>query len=177
MTCIVGLAEKGRVLLAGDSAGVSLESQEVYTLANPKVFRSGPYALGFTTSFRLGQILRYQTELPEPEGELEAFMTTRFVDTLRQVLENAGFERSLGSTGSILVGIKGRLFTIGVDLQVMWNTDSYAAVGSGRHLAYGALYALASTSTGDPRARAEIALRAAQAFTPSVREPFHFVEA
>lgn len=178
MTCIVGLTEGARVLLAGDSAGVSLEHGEIYTLRNPKVFRSGPYALGFTTSFRLGQILRYQTRFPEPkpQTDLEAFMTTEFVDTLRQALERAGFERSLGLSGSILVGIHGRLFTIGAELQVMSGDTSYAAVGSGRHLAYGALFALDSLSRDDLRARAEIALRAAQSFTPSVREPFHYVE-
>lgn len=180
MTCIVGLVENGKVLLAGDSAGVSLEHQEIYTLRNAKVFLAGCYAIGYTTSYRLGQILRYETRLPEPEpgADLEAFLSTHFVAALRSAFDTAGFERPLGLKGSILVGLRGRLFALGNELQVMSEDTPYAAVGSGRHIAYGALYALDQLGPGahSPRQRAEVALRAAQRFNPGVREPFHFVE-
>jgi hypothetical protein len=55
MTCIVGLRQGGKVFIGGDSAGIS--GWDVTVRADPKVFLSGPYAMGFTSSFRLGQLL------------------------------------------------------------------------------------------------------------------------
>jgi hypothetical protein len=51
MTCIVGLVDGGRVWLGGDSAGVS--GWDLTVRADRKVFRNGPYVMGFTTSFRM----------------------------------------------------------------------------------------------------------------------------
>ncbi|MCP4656759.1 MAG: hypothetical protein GY856_15205 [bacterium] len=176
MTCIVGIAEGGTVLLAGDSAAASLKDQEIYSVKNSKVFEVGLYLFGYTTSYRLGQILRYETEFPKPPADdLERFMATAFVSAIRRSLAVSGFERGLGEHGSILVGVNGQLFVIGTDLQVLSGATSYLAVGSGRRVAYGALYAL-EDSGKSPRERAEIALRAAQSFTPGVREPFIFVQ-
>lgn len=59
MTCIVGLVDGDRVILGGDSAGIA--GWHLQLRADEKVFRNGPYAIGFTTSFRMGQILRYAT--------------------------------------------------------------------------------------------------------------------
>lgn len=175
MTCIVGIAEQGTVLLAGDSAGSSLKDREIYLFKNAKVFRAGDYVLGYTTSYRLGQILRYEVDLPQPpKDDLERFMATEFVDAVSLAFASKGFDRGLGEYGSILVGVRGQLFGIGAELQVVSGTASYAAVGSGRHHAYGALYALADSSPLETRA--ETALRAAQCFTPDVREPFMFVK-
>ena len=177
MTCIVGIAENGKTLLGADSAAASLSAGEIYSLRNAKVFRSGAYALGFTTSYRLGQILRYETELPEPpDANLERFMATAFVEALRRAFAAQGYQRELGPKGSILIGVRGQLFTLGAELQVMSEDKPYAAVGSGRHTAYGALFALEDRDL-KPRRRAAIALGAAQQFHPDVREPFVYVEA
>ena len=56
MTCIAGLVHDGAVYLAGDSAGCS--GWDLTVRADPKVFVSGSYVMGFTTSFRMGQLLR-----------------------------------------------------------------------------------------------------------------------
>ncbi len=176
MTCGLGIVEAKTVLLAADSAAASLKNPEIYNLKTAKVFRIGSYGIVYTTSYRLGQILRYETELPEPpEHDLERFMATVFVDSIRRSLAAAGFDRGLGEHGSILVGVSGQLFGIGAELQVSLEATPYAAVGAGRYVAYGALYAL--EGSGKPaRERAEIALLAAQRFCPVVREPFIFVE-
>jgi len=176
VTCIVGIAQDGAVVLAGDSAGSSAGHEEIYTFNNAKVFRLGAYGIGFTTSYRMGQILRYETDLPEPpQADLERFMATTFVDVLRRSFERGGFSRGLGEHGSILVGVQGCLFAIGTEYQVLSGATPYLAVGSARRTAYGALFALDS-STKKPRERAEIALRAAQRFNSGVRAPFDFVE-
>ena len=75
MTCGLGIIEAKTVLLAADSAAASLKNPEIYNLKTAKVFRVGSYGIVYTTSYRLGQILRYETELPEPpEQDLERFM-------------------------------------------------------------------------------------------------------
>ncbi len=176
MTCIVGIAQDGAVVLAGDSAGSSAGNEEVYTFNNSKVLRLGAYGIGFTTSYRMGQILRYEAYLPEPpEADLERFMATTFVDALQSSFERGGFRRGLGEHGSILVGVQGCLFAVGTEYQVLSGATPYLAVGSARRTAYGALFALDST-TKEPRERAEIALRAAQRFNSGVFPPFNFVE-
>ncbi len=176
MTCGIGIVDTESVWLAADSAASCLSSGEIYTLKTAKVFQRGPYGFAYTTSYRLGQILRYETELPEPpDVDLERFMATEFVRVIRRSFEDAGFVGGLGEHGSILVGVRGALFAIGAELQVGWPATPYAAVGCGRHIAYGALYAL--EGSGKPaRERALVALRAAQKFSPAVREPFNFVQ-
>ena len=176
MTVIVGIAEEGSVLLGCDSAGASPQQTEIYSIKNTKIFKAGPYALGFTTSYRLGQILRYETELPAPppQENLDRFMATAFVESIRRTLETHSFSRGLGDHGSILVGVHGQLFTVGAEFQVLSEATSYAVVGSGRHAAYGALFALEG-SKNTLRQKVEIALQAAQNFTTTVREPFHFI--
>ncbi|MCP4655981.1 MAG: hypothetical protein GY856_11245 [bacterium] len=176
MTGIVGLVENETALLGGDSAGSSPQDREIYSIRNAKVFIARRYAIGITTSFRMGQILRYGTELPEPpDDDLERFMVTEFVEALRSSFETHGFTQGLGPHGSILVGIRGQLFVIAANFEVILVSLPYAAIGSGRHSAYGALYALEGSGKS-LRERAEIALRAAQTFNSDVREPFTFVQ-
>lgn len=97
MTCIAAWRDNGRVYVGADSAGVGGYTLEVRS--DEKVFRVGPYVIGFTSSFRMGQVLRYSTTLPAPEDwDVNRFMATRFVDAVRGALKTAG---SRGATGSL----------------------------------------------------------------------------
>jgi len=172
MTAIVGLTRRGSVFIGGDSAGLCGLSLSVR--ADAKVFRNGGYLFGFTSSFRMGQLIRYALSLPEPDGDLDRFMVTKFVDGLRDCLKSGGWarkeeEQELG--GTFLVGVRGRLFTVYDDYQVAKAADGYAAVGSGDSVALGALYATAGRGMR-PRARIDLALRAAERFSAGVRGPF-----
>lgn len=175
MTAIVGLAHGGRVHLGGDSAGVAGYSLTVR--ADSKVFRTGPYVMGFTSSFRMGQLLRWRLDPPEPEADLERFMATAFVDAVRETLRDGGWlrkEHEQEEGGTFLVGVGGRLFCLQSDFQVAEAADGYAAVGCGADIALGALYA---TSSGrkPPRKRLRLALEAAERFSAGVRGPYAFV--
>jgi len=64
MTCIVGIQHDGRVYIGGDSAGVA--GYSITSRADAKVFTVGPYVMGFTSSFRMGQLLRYGLKAPKP---------------------------------------------------------------------------------------------------------------
>ena len=91
MTCIVGIEDGGRVIIGGDSAGVG--GYSLTTRADEKVWVSGEFAFGFTTSFRMGQLLRYKFTPPAfPEGiDLDAYMATVFVDSVRQTMKDGGY--------------------------------------------------------------------------------------
>ncbi|WP_433233811.1 hypothetical protein [Actinomadura nitritigenes] len=174
MTAIAGLVHDGRVHLGGDSAGVG--GYALTVRADAKVFANGPYVMGFTTSFRMGQLLRWSLEAPHPKGDLEKFMSTVFVDAVRETLKDGGWlrkdsEREGG--GTFLVGVRGRLFTIESDFQVGEAADGYAAVGCGHDLALGALYA--TSGQRKPRRRLRLALEAAERFSAGVRGPFAYV--
>lgn len=170
MTCIVGVAHEGQVYLGGDSAGVSGYSLTVR--ADAEVFRNGPYVLGFTSSFRMGQLLRYSLKPPAPTVDLEAFMVTTFVDAVRACLKAGGYAsktHEVEEGGTFLVGVRGRLFRVDSDYQVGEAGAGYDAIGCGEDLAFGALYA---TGHLQPRRRVRVALEAAEAGSGGVRAPF-----
>ena len=172
MTAIVGLVHEGSVYIGGDSAGVAGMSLTVR--ADAKVFRNKGYVFGFTSSFRMGQLLRYSLKLPKPRRDVDAFMSTTFVDALRDCLKAGGWaakENDREEGGTFLVGVRGRLFAVYDDYQVAEAADGFAAVGCGHQVALGALYA--TTGTGlSPRRRVKRALKAAERFNSGVRGPF-----
>ena len=179
MTCIVGLVHKGAVYVGGDSAGVA--DLDLTMRADEKVFRSGPFVMGFTSSFRMGQLLRYKLRIPEhdPRQDDDTYMVTAFIDAVRECLKDGGWasksnERESG--GTFVVGYRGKLFVVYDDYQVERSMDGYSAVGCGAQIAHGALYA---TRGLDPRKRVRIALAAAEHHSAGVRAPFvvHMVPA
>jgi ATP-dependent protease HslVU (ClpYQ) peptidase subunit len=172
MTAIVGLAHNSRVYVGGDSAGV--DGFSLVVRADTKVFHNGPYLFGFTTSFRMGQLIRHALVPPEPDGSLDKFMSTTFIDAVRSCLKEGGWARKESDReegGTFLVGILGRLFVVYDDYQVGQAAAGYAAVGCGAELALGALFATEGTDM-KPRRRVTLALQAAERFSAGVRGPF-----
>jgi ATP-dependent protease HslVU (ClpYQ) peptidase subunit len=173
MTAIVGLVHDSKVYIGGDSAGVSGFSINIRR--DPKVFRNGPYVLGFTSSFRMGQLLHHAFVPPEPSGDLDKFMVTTWVDALRDCLKTGGWatkENEQESGGTFLVGINGRLFEVASDYQVGEPADGFAAIGCGYDLALGAMYATIGQA---PKRRIRTALEAAERYSAGVQGPFTIV--
>ncbi len=176
MTCIVGLVHEGVVYIGGDSAGVGGMSLTVR--ADEKVFRNSDFLMGFTTSFRMGQLLRYSLEPPRrhPDDDIHQYMVVDFVNAVRGCLKAGGWASKKEETeqgGTFLVGYSGHLFTVDSDYQVGIPEDGFAAVGSGQDIARGALYATQGQAT--PRDRVLTALRSAERFNAGVRGPFHIL--
>lgn len=165
MTCIVGIAHSGRVFMGGDSAAV--DGTDINVRAHAKVFRNGEFVIGYTTSFRMGNLLQYSFAPPRwhPDDDLHKFMVTDFVDAARACFEAGNYTAG----GTFLVGFKGRLFTIESDWQVAETLDGHMAIGCGEKYALGNLY----DSRGTPRARIIRALNAAAHCNAGVRAPFH----
>ncbi len=176
MTCIVGLVDNGKVYIGGDSAGVS--GYSITARNDDKVFRNGDFVMGFTSSFRMGQLLRYHFNPPPCNTwDIERYMVTDFIDGVRSCLKDGGFARISNNEehgGVFLVGFKDRLFQIDSDYQVGWNTNNFDAVGCGDHLALGAMHILKDLKlTATEKILA--ALSAAETYSAGVRSPFKVV--
>lgn len=177
MTCCIGIAHRGRVTIGGDSAGVA--GLDLVVRADTKVFSNGPFVFGFTSSFRMGNLLRYALHPPKmhPDVDVMKFMCTDFVDAVRRCLKDGGFATTRDSAevgGTFLVGYSGRLFTLYSDYQVAESVHGFEAVGCGEAIARGALFAQGDLGANiEPHDRIIRALRAAEAFSAGVRGPFY----
>ena len=176
MTCIVGVAAGGKVWLGGDSAGVAGWSLTVR--ADAKVFGNGPFLMGFTTSFRMGQLLRYAFTPPHHDDGVpdEKYMATTFVNAVRECLKAGGCaskEKDAENGGTFLVGYRGRLYFVGDDYQIGVAADDADAVGCGADIAKGSLHTSAQLKPGvEPEQRVRWALEAAERNSAGVRSPF-----
>ncbi len=171
MTCIVGVIDKGRVWMGGDSAGVSGDS--IAYRKDPKVFKVGEFLFGFTSSFRMGQLLQFKFKPPERKNQTHyRYMVTTFVDEIKKCFKENGYQRTSDgrdSGGEFLVGYQGHLFHIESDYQVGESRFEYDACGAGEEYALGALHATGDT---EGRARVKAALVASELFCASVARPF-----
>jgi len=175
MTAIAGVVHEGRIWLGGDSAGVSGYDLNVRT--DPKVFQVGDVLIGYTTSFRMGQILQYHLTPPKRFADESPMqhMVTRFVPEVIKIFKDHGFNRSVEaveSGGRFIVGFAGELFEIQSDYQVARYGDC-CACGCGDHLILGSLF---STVGLHPVVRIDVALRAAEQYSAGVRRPFHIID-
>lgn len=172
MTAIAAVAHKGDVWMGGDSCGS--DGWRSAVRADEKVFLVGPMVMGFTSSFRMGQLLRYSLTVPEqPAGSTDAqFMSTAFVDAVRKCLKDGGFARKENETetgGDFLVGYRGVIYHVQSDYSVSVTLDQEGAVGSGYLVCLGALFA---NRGRPPKERIRQVLAAAAHHAVGVRPPF-----
>ena len=178
MTCVVGLASDGEVWLGCDSAAGDANNSLQHVRG--KLVRlalgqsSATVLLGYTTSFRMGQLLQHHVALPALtwRTDPEQYVIRQIVPVVRAAFRDGGWakkdnEREQG--GTFIVACKGRLFGVWDDFSVIEPTSGYEAIGSGRYEALGALYATEGMAA---RERVETALRAAEHFNGTVRGPF-----
>lgn len=181
MSCIVGLVHEGKVYLGGDSAGSDGFTINGYRA--PKVWKQGEFVIGVCGRYVPMQLLRESFAPPAfKEGQsADKYMITEFLPAYRKLMQEWGYGKkeakneSCGEdTGTgVLVGVRGRLFRIESEFQVLEPIHEYAADGSGTYHAMGSLY---STEGKEPRERITEALKAAEYFVCTVRSPFVIVE-
>jgi ATP-dependent protease HslVU (ClpYQ) peptidase subunit len=176
VTCIVGVAEAGRVWIGGDSSACSGYSTRPTALR--KVFRVDTTAretllIGYCGSFRMGQLLQYSLDLTAPrKGDALEYLVTVVMERVRVLFRDAGFatvSNNQESGGLFLLGYEGGLYRVCSDYQVNPMLDGYDAIGCGDESALGALHALRNM---DPQDRLVRALQTAEHFSGSVCAPF-----
>lgn len=176
MTCIVGLIENGVVYMGGDSAGV--DGLDVIIRKDAKVFEKNGFLIGYTTSFRMGQLLRFKLEIPESKEikkDLYEYMCTDFIESVRECFRDNGYmiiNNNEEKGGCFLVGVNGRLFRIENDLQVGESILTYDAVGCGASYAKGAMHAIGNNSGLTASMKLTMSLDSACEFSAGVRGPY-----
>lgn len=173
MTCIVGLVQNKKLWIGGDSAGS--DGYDIQIRKDEKVFENGPFLIGFTSSFRMGQLLRWTFKPPKHPRRMadEKFMSTIFVDAVRKCLKDGGYARTQNNQetgGTFIIGYKRVLYMMENDYQIGLVDDEYMTCGSGQSIATGCLFG--TRGTADPKNRVELALMAAERYTSTVRGPY-----
>jgi hypothetical protein len=191
MTCIVGYVHKETVYLGGDSAGTDGNYSQ-YIRKDPKVFKNGPFIFGFTSSFRMGQLLmssKFKTPKQKPTQSDYDYMITNFIDNIRELFRDGGYlQKTNGEIegeelgGTFLVGYKGVLYHIEDDFQVGIINEPYLAVGAGYDLALGSIYTSVKLLGGESKIKKtqiknilNDALEVASKFNASCKPPFNFI--
>lgn len=178
MTIVVGLVHNGNIYMGCDSAGVG--GLDLRTRKDSKIFINDEFIIGFTTSFRMGQLLQHSFVPPEIDSSygntLHRYMVNKFIPEVRKCLKDGGYNRRKDDEdigGEFLVGVRGRLFHIHNDYQVGEIADEYDAVGCGENYALGSLYS--DLHKNDPLRRIKEALKCAEYYSAGVRGPFNYL--
>jgi len=153
MTCIVGFKTRDKVYIGGDTLGSGGQSGTVRK--DGKVFRNKDMIFGFTSSYRMGQLLRYVFTPPaHPEGEDDmTYLVKRFVPEVIDCFSKGQFLTKSSdaiSGGTFLFGYRGELYKIYSDMQVAISTLPYEACGCGEEYAKGAMGVLVNSIHLDP---------------------------
>jgi len=173
MTCVAGIVSNGVIHLAGDSACVT--GIDITIRKDKKVFENGEFVIGFSGSFRMGQILKYDFIPPKiKDSDLMSYMVRMFVPAVLKCFNDKGVNYQ-ESDGCFLVGVRGCLFSIDSEFQIGENLCGYAAIGCGESYAYGSLFTSSEDHTLNPEWRLQKALEAAAEFSGGVCAPFNFV--
>ena len=172
MTCIVGFVSGQEVHLGCDSLA-SYCNHEVIR-RNPKIFKKDNMIFGFTSSFRMGQVLQYKLAIPTFNGSTKdvfKYMCTEFIDSVIEC-----FECNKTESGTFLVGFKGQLFKIESDFNVAQSIDNFDACGCGDIAALSAMDALLKYNSSIKSDELLIkALKTVAKYVPGVSAPFHFL--
>ena len=172
MTCIVGLEHQDAVYIGADSAASA--GWDIRETLMPKVFQRDAFLIGYTTSFRMGQLLWQHLEVRARHDDEDdvAYMICGFVEAVRECLKSHGYakvDNNVEEGGRFLVGFGGQLFQVQADYSILRTADGFDAVGCGRSYALAAMKAL---SNMEPVERVRGALEIAAYFSNGVAGPF-----
>ena len=170
MTCIIGLEQDGKVYVGADSASAT-RSLDIRQTLVPKVFNNHNVIIGYTSSFRMGQLLQFM-KIPSYDKLDEKYMINKFIEAIRFEFKAKGYSKidnNEETGGNFLVGIKDCLYEIASDFQVQRYADGVASCGCGEEYAYGAMRALEHL---DPIDRITKSLEIASYYSGGVMAPF-----
>lgn len=151
MTCISALVKDGHVWMAGDLMGSNGYTGKVYS--DSKVFVNGDFIIGYTSSFRMGQLLEFNwVQPPRLEGmEDREYLQISVVESLRSCFQQYGYGIKDGVEdigGNFLIGYRGCVYEMQHNFSLLKHED-YVACGSGIDYATSAMSVLIDNAAGD----------------------------
>ena len=171
MSCIVGIAQEGKIYMGSDSFATTSDGERRPIIAN-KLFFNKEYLIGFTGSIRTGQAIRPHYFDP-PNSILD------FPDALREHLYEKGCVLNSEEHGQIqgsnfLIGWRGKLYEILLDFQMNETDGDCNTIGAGATFAFGSLYTTKFIKKISPNKRIALALEAASFYTTTCGPPFDY---
>jgi ATP-dependent protease HslVU (ClpYQ) peptidase subunit len=179
MTCIVAWRNQKGVIMGADSCGGG--GHRANAVKTPKVSVVGEYLIGYTSSFRMGQILHFAmtTQKHNEKNDLFWHLVNVLVPEMRSAMRQHGWlktENNVEEGGSFLLAHGTRVFEVQSDFSVLEYEEEFIATGCGEDWAMGAMYALRHDKRLTVKEKLTIALEAASRYSSYVRPPFRFVQ-
>jgi ATP-dependent protease HslVU (ClpYQ) peptidase subunit len=159
MTTILGLQGDNYAIVVSDSRITSFDDNDMIYQANTlgsgstKVATNGKYILGAAGDMRAINILHHAFTPPTPTDnmkgrKLDAFITAKFIPSLRACLETHGYSGTdkdngtVSHSSNIIAVINATIYSIESDYGWMSDSRGVYAIGTGAPYALGALDAL-----------------------------------
>ena len=174
MTCIAAIETRHGVTMAGDRAGSNGWTRGV--VDTPKVFTNGPLLIGYTSSFRMGQLLQHALHPPVHTlgWDIDWWITHDLMNTVRRTFSEHGWgttKDQQAAGGNWLVAVAGRCYEIQTDYSWLRYTTGRYTVGSGEVHAAASLATTAHLDL-DPATRLQIALEVTADAVGTVHGPW-----
>jgi ATP-dependent protease HslVU (ClpYQ) peptidase subunit len=150
MTCIVAFRdEEENIILAGDKMGSDSYSKMI--VKEPKVFKNGDFAIGYTDSFRMGQLLKHVWTPPERkmEQETDNYLYADVTKSLREMFKENGFgDDDNNDFGAFIMIYEDRILEMQGEMSLLEHETDIVSVGAGCYHATAALQVLLEYDLG-----------------------------
>ena len=172
MTCIVALRHEDKIFMAGDR-GASNDGN-ILSLDSPKVWKVGPYLIGYAGSMDGDRIRHNFKPTPPTIKDTDKYMHTKFIKELREFYNEFWIDTSKEGDLSLILAVRNEIYEHSSgDMSLSKYTLPYLSAGSGSEYAYGVLYA--TDKQKNARNRVQQAVSAAIKFSPSCMGPVDIV--
>jgi ATP-dependent protease HslVU (ClpYQ) peptidase subunit len=170
VTCVVGIASAGQVLLGGDSGVLDDTYRFQGKTLKVRRVRKG-LVVGAAGPWRALTVALYGTDWPNDDDRpVFEWALEEVVPAISSALVRGAVETE--DYPEIILGVRGRIVMIDESLGPYEPADRWCAIGNGGPVALGSL---AETVRLQPRTRAKRALEAATRYTHHVFPPYHYV--
>lgn len=137
MTCIIGIECTDGAIIGGDLAGSNGHTSSNVTQS--KIFEHSGIIIGYTSTFRFGQILECLLDdntlyPPSDPDQTYGWLIRQFVPKVKKTLDDNHCKE-----GIALLAINSQLWMLQSDMSVLRNTSGCNAIGSGEEYAMGSV--------------------------------------
>lgn len=180
MTTIIAVQGQGWSLLGADTRSTDSTGTPI-EMGTSKIVENNGFLIAGAGSVRGCNILQYGWVPPKPVGDLDKFMTRRFIPGMRKAFLEAGYDIKQDSNAAehdseFIVSVRGQVYLISDDYSWERNAQNIYAIGSGGSYALGAMWAQGWSVQDMKETESNMfrALGIAQICDVATQFPYHF---
>lgn len=146
MTTLIAVQGNGWAMVGADRRSTDGNDTPV-RMATSKIVEVGSYLIAGAGSVRNCNVLQYGWTPPKPVGDLDKFMTRKFIPAMRENFQKAGIDLKADSTAAehdseFIILVRGEIYMVSDDYSWERSANGIYSGGSGGLAALGALMAL-----------------------------------